>query len=77
MHNSETPTLPYCINGIKRHSKSPWVHVPCMYRYALNGKTIIQNIQSAIHKLHFRIEIVLVLNNILYTEKKNQWQTLL
>lgn len=51
MHNNETPTLPYCMNGIKLHKISPCVQVPCMKRNALNGRTITQNKQSAIHKL--------------------------
>lgn len=59
MHNNETPILPYWMNGIIRHSKSPWVQVPLMNRNALNGNTIIQNTQSATHKL-FDENIVLM-----------------
>lgn len=51
MHNNETPIFPYWMNGIIRHSKSPWVQVPRTKRNALNGNTIIQNTQSATHKL--------------------------
>lgn len=51
MHNNETPTLPYCMNGTKRHNKSPCVHVPWIKRKALNGNTNTQNKQSATHKL--------------------------
>lgn len=51
IQSNETPTLPYCKNGIKRHRNSPCVHVPWIKRNALNGKTIIQNRQSATHKL--------------------------
>lgn len=51
IQSNETPTLPYCKNGIILHKASPWVHVPCMKRNALNGNTIKQNKQSAMHKL--------------------------
>lgn len=51
MHSNETPTLPYCMNGIRRQRNAPCVQVPSMKRNALNGNTIKQNKQSAIHKL--------------------------
>lgn len=51
MQSNETPTLPYCKNGMSRHKTSPWVQVPWMKRNALNGRTIEQNTQSAMHKL--------------------------
>lgn len=52
IQSSETPMLPYWMNGTMRHSKSPCVHVPCMKRNALNGNTNIQKMQSATHKLN-------------------------
>lgn len=51
MHSSDTPILPYCRNGMRRHRRSPCVHVPWINRNTLNGNTTIQNRQSAIHKL--------------------------
>lgn len=55
MHSNETPTLPYCVNGTILHSTSPYVQLPLMKRNALNGNTIIQNMQSATHKLKEKI----------------------
>lgn len=54
MHNSETPMLPYWMNGMMRHRRSPCVHVPCTNRKTLNGNTTIQNRQSATHKLQVK-----------------------
>lgn len=51
MQSRDTPTFPYCINGIIWHSGPSGSHVPWMKRYALNGRTITQNKQSAMHKL--------------------------
>lgn len=51
MHSKDTPTLPYWRNGMRRHKRSPCVHVPWIKRNTLNGNTTIQNRQSATHKL--------------------------
>lgn len=51
MHSNETPTFPYCRNGIIWHNGPSGNHVPRMKRYTLNGNTITQNKQSATHKL--------------------------
>lgn len=51
MQSRDTPTFPYCKNGIIWHNGPSGSHVPWMKRYALNGRTITQNKQSAMHKL--------------------------
>lgn len=60
MHSSETPTFPYCKNGIAMHKISPWSKVPRMNRRALNGNTTRQNRQSATHKLEINLCKVLL-----------------